>query len=198
MSKSILIVLIVVFCNGSLISQNKFFSNLYFPNSYGLCMPFNYNYLRNSAVLSNEFEYRFENKTPIFIRFSIDNSTYQYEIPINNRTNVLKSELKANSYYFGFGIKKKFEKYRFTGQLQIGELEFKYPIINTLNNNIEVDFLKDNCVGFKTCLGVEYYIFDDFAILFEAYYCISPSSSIFCKSTYQTVGIKFGITTTLF
>ena len=198
MSKPILIVLFIVFCNSSLISQNKFFSNLYFPNSYGLCMPINNNYLRNSAVLSNEFEYRFENKTPIFIRISIDNSTFQFEIPINNRTNVLKSELKVNSYYFGFGFKKKFEKFRFTGQLQIGELEFKYPIINTLSNNIEVDFLKDKYVSFKTCLGLEYYIFDDFAFLIEAFYSISPSSNIFCKSNYQTVGLKFGITTTLF
>lgn len=197
MSKSVLIILLVVFCNGSLFSQNKFFSNLYFPNSFGFCMPINNKYL-NSAIFSNEIEYRFNSKLPIFVKFSIDNCTFQYEIPNNNKTNVLKSKLNVSSYYLGFGLRKKFEKFGFTSQIQIGELEFKYPIINTLYNNVEVIFLKDNYISFKTCLGVEYYIFDDFAILIEAFYSISPTSNIFCKSSYQTFGIKFGFTTTLF
>lgn len=75
--------------------------------------PLNNSQLKKNALISNGFEYRFENKTPWFIRFSIENLWLDYEIGTNSQTNATSSELRINGYYLGAGLRTNTEKWRF-------------------------------------------------------------------------------------
>lgn len=160
--------------------------------------PLNNSQLKKNALISNGFEYRFENKTPWFIRFSIENLWLDYEIGTNSQTNATSSELRINGYYLGAGLRTNTEKWRFLFLVQTGNANYKYPFVESSGSNFKVVYNKENSFSCQTTIGVEYYFSKDFALIAESYYILIPASNSFWKSNFQNTGLKLGITTTLF
>jgi len=193
-----LIIVLLLISSKIIVAQDGFFSKFFFPNTYGMSYPLNNSQLKRNTIISNGFEYRFENKTPLFIRFSIENLWLDYEIENNSQTNATNSELRINGYYLGAGLRTNTDKWRFLVLVQGGNANYKYPVVESSGSNYKVIYNKENSFSCQTVLGIEYYFTKDFALIAESFYILIPASNSFWNSNFQNIGLKLGITTTLF
>jgi hypothetical protein len=190
------IIILIVSVKG--FSQDDFWSRIFFPNTYGINFPINNSVMNKGSIISNGLEYRFGVSKPLFIRFSLDNYSTIYTIQSNNETNAIESDLKMTGYYFGSGYRSEKKPLRFIALLQTGFTIYKYPSVKNINQDYKVSFNTKKSFTTRITLGIEYYINYNFALIAEIYHIYMPNESIFWNNNFQSMGIKFGITTTLF
>lgn len=198
MKNFLFIVISFPFLSLNLIAQDSFFSKFYFPNTYGLNYPIFNNHLKSNFIVSFGLEYRFEKKTPYFMRFSSENFWLEYSIKNGSQTNASQSKLTINGFYFGPGLRKNMGKWKFLLLAQTGFVNYMYPIVENTYNSYKVTFSRNNSFSCQAVLGVEYYLSKKFALTCESYYIIIPNANSFWKSNFENAGFRFGINTSIF
>jgi hypothetical protein len=191
-------IVVFVFCSKPAISQDDVLSRIFFPNSYGVCVPLNNPGLKMTTLVSNGIEYRFQSKKLQYLRLSIDNFITDYDIDQVNNNNVNKAELRISTYHLGLGSGSKTEHWRIHCLLQAGFVTYRFPEVKSSNDRFQVDYLKEYRFSIRSLIGLDYYFTNNFALIAEFNHLYIPNGSQFWNPHFHSVIFTIGLSTTLF
>lgn len=182
--------------------KTSFAEHLFFPFSYGYNLPIlrSQDDLKVDYIFSSSVEYRFKKCDGTFIKFNYDvlNNQYHYEDTAKLKTNVSDGKLSASVFVLGTGYRKYLsEKWAITASGQAGIVLFSYPIVPKNTTYLQVQSKSETGFSVRSGIGVEYYIFANIAINFEAMYYYAPVTFIQGKD-YNVLAFKLGVVTAFF
>lgn len=198
MKKILFTVLIFMVSFNHSFARDGFFSRLFFPVTFGAGLPPANSYQKRMFVTSEGAEYRFTTKLPLFTRISYDNFSLNYSINPNIVTNAIKSRFDASVISLGGGLRTGTGKMRFSGLVQAGMMNYRFPDVKTIPGGYEVDYHHNNKLSFGALGSAEYYFAKDFAAILEANFTYSPYPEMLWGKSFHFTGFRIGITTVLF
>lgn len=196
------IITLVLWCvsltsNAQTKDSTSFLSKLYFPFDFGYTIPQQTN-ISNGGLIKTTLEYRMNQKKGLFIRFNFNNRNNKFKISENLFTNVIEGQLKFDDFVIGLGYRIGQKKIKGFGLCQAGISTFSFPSIIGISNNFKIKENQTTTPVINTTFGLEYYVAKNAALTIEAVYIWQTSNSAFLNKSFSTLGISFGLTTTLF
>jgi hypothetical protein len=185
------------FVNAQADSSSSILSKLYFPFDFGYTISKGHT-IKPGGLIKTGLEYRSNKDRGLFIRFNIDNRSSRFAISENQTTNVIDGKLKFDDHTLGLGYRIGSEKLKGIILFQSGVSVYKFPTISRTLNNFEIKDAQSSTPTSKLTFGVEYYVAKNAALTLETAYILQNSNSVFWKNSLNTLGVSFGLTTTLF
>ncbi len=155
--------------------------------------------LSGGLVVKTCIEYRLKYENAAFFRLNYDNRNASYSInPELFETNVLEGGLQFSDALIGVGYRYGERKIQLFGLAQGGVSFYKVPNFSIENNEVILRNIRSHAVLSRVSLGVEYYLADNAALVFEGFQSFVIEQKDFWASGQNFWGFSIGVTTTLF
>jgi hypothetical protein len=176
-------------------------SKIYFPGLIGLSMPLSQKniQLNNAFILNTGAEYRPKEENALFYRFNYDADSKKYRKNIAGVVpgNVVDGTAHQSYFMMGAGYRLRYQRIGYYFLLQPGLVTHTFDKVSGNAGDFTIRQIKVGNFSVKYSVGIEYYLAQHFALIFEpAVY----QNSFKSNSSYNPsqVSINIGFTTTLF
>lgn len=175
--------------------------HVYFPGLIGMNIPSGdeQTSMKKGFSYNTAIEFRPQYVNAMFFRFNYDALSNHYSAqPQRIPTNIVAGKLPASFFLLGAGYRRKIHRIGVYALLQPGLNTSSYDVATDLKTGYGITSKTEHNIAFKITSGMEYYIVDHFALIFEpAYYHLySGRQGLVLNPNY--IGFNFGFTTTLF